>query len=156
MPSKINIKKLYAGIFIVIRKLSRVFVSLKQRAVQWTDFDLLSSEIAAWLAENGPVSVALNAFAMQVNSCVTTIILSHTTTEVTEALQFDILNTLPSTAATSRFRTSIMSQWISISKEFNYVHFNCLLNICSSTGRVCLTLWRSSATPGWSTTLCCW
>ena len=31
------------------------------------DFHLLSDlEIAAWLAENGPVSVALNAFAMQV------------------------------------------------------------------------------------------
>ena len=29
---------------------------------------LLLSEIAAWLAENGPVSVALNAFAMQVSA----------------------------------------------------------------------------------------
>lgn len=28
---------------------------------------LLFTEIAAWLAENGPISVALNAFAMQVS-----------------------------------------------------------------------------------------
>lgn len=42
---------------------NRLKVKSKTIAVIW---DL--SDMAAWLAENGPVSVALNAFAMQVSS----------------------------------------------------------------------------------------
>lgn len=55
------------------------------------NFHLFPSEIAAWLAENGPVSVALNAFAMQVSVCVTTITPSHTQTAETESLTFDTI-----------------------------------------------------------------
>ena len=44
----------------------------------------------------------------------------------------------------------------SVHQHTTTFHSFCLFNVCSSTRRACLTPWRSSATPGWSTTLCWW
>lgn len=50
---------------------------------------LLLSEIAAWLAENGPVSVALNAFAMQVSTFIPATVNSSNTT-MSRSTQFEL------------------------------------------------------------------
>lgn len=55
-----------AGVLIVTRKSAVCHFETKCCEMDLSTFS--SSEIAAWLAENGPISVALNAFAMQVNT----------------------------------------------------------------------------------------
>lgn len=100
----------------------------KTRRTLWQWFALWGlSEIAAWLAENGPISVALNAFAMQVSSIVAT--------QSTYTATVNSFHTLP---------------WPLWEKRVTICGI-----LCSSTRKAFLTPGRSSAIPGWLTTLFC-